>query len=121
MITRIGFRRVLSFRPRSSAILCTSLLLPMGVALEVPSDSTVARVGDTFERVTRLTFGAGSGTYGRTVHDETTRAYFLGYDDCGEPVNQTVTYNADFRHKQEFNDYGGELDIQLSEHGHLGL
>ena len=124
--SRIRFRLHGSFwrrRPRPSAVLCATLLSPMGVALQVPVDSTTTVPGEDFgnEKVTRFTFGAGSGTYSRTIHDQTTRTYFLGYDDCGEPITDTVTYDADFRFKDTFKDYGGEIDVQTSDVFHIGV
>jgi len=101
------------------------LLAPMGTAIEIPSDTlrsddsltTISPLPLGPERITRLTFAGGQGTYGRIVH--ASRTISLGYDSCtGE---NTRTIDSDFRFKNEYNDYGGELDIQASEKLHIGV
>jgi hypothetical protein len=108
-------------RLRPSAVLCGALLAPMGVAVEIHSDSiSTSTPSETpeGEKITRFTFGGGGGTYGRTIHTE--RTIFLGIDDCtGIPLNQNV--DAEFRFKEEYNDYGGEVDFQVSPTFHLGV
>src|SRR5512139_2252103 len=110
------------WRLRPSALMCAGLLAPMGVAVQVPSDSSGVIVEDETgtggDREVRFTLGAGSGSYGRTIHE--TRTIFLGYDSCtGEASSQQI--DADFNLRDEFNDYGGELDVQVSENAHLGV
>jgi hypothetical protein len=81
----------------------------------VPVDSLNAE-GDP--RTTFLRFGAGSGTYGSTI--KATRVIHLGYDSCaGVPIDQA--FHEDFRFKEEYHDYGGELDTQTSESFHIGI
>lgn len=109
------------FRPSRSLVACTLLLGPMGVGVEIPSDSSDATPVESQAsevKTTSLRFGAGGGVSGQTVHAQ--RVILLGYSDCGgEPINET--FDADFHFKDEYRDYGGELDIQLSETAHLGL
>lgn len=103
-----------------SLVACTLLLGPMGVGVEIPSDSSDAPSVESQSsevKTTSLRFGAGSGVAGQTVHAQ--RVISLGYSDCGDPVNQT--FDADFRFKDEYRDYGGELDVQVSGTSYLGL
>lgn len=108
-------------RPSRSLVACTMLLGPMGVGVKVPSDAdepTLVESQDPDVKTTSLRFGAGGGTYGRTVHAQ--RVISLGYDSCtGLPLSET--FDADFHFKDEYRDYGGELDIQVSETAHIGL
>jgi hypothetical protein len=110
-------------RVRRSMVLATMLLTPMGVGVRIPSDADQPMPidsveGDNGERVTSLRFGAGSGTYGRDIHAR--REIFLGYDNCtGLPTGRT--YDTNFRFKSEYRDYGGEVDAQVTEHGHMGI
>lgn len=113
-----GYRRL----RRSRSIVAASLLLaPMGVGLKLPNDSpdslAVSATGDE-PRATTLRFGAGMGRYGRTIHDD--RFFSLGYSDC---AGGTIYdgYSADFNFKDEYHDYGGQLDVQASDHVHVGL
>jgi hypothetical protein len=102
------------------------LLAPMGTALEIPSDTlrtddsltTISPLPLGPERITRLTFAGGQGTYGRIVH--ASRTISLGYDSCTGFEN-TRQIDSDFRFKNEYNDYGGELDIQANEKLHIGV
>lgn len=116
------------FRLRPSAVLCGVLLAPMGAAYEIPPDSvatnspfdsltTNSPSDEGHDRITRFTFAGGSGTYGRTLH--TSRTIFAGTDCYGDPYNQQI--NADFNFKDEFSDYGGEIDVQATDKFHVGV
>lgn len=113
--------RRMRFRPSRSLVVCTMLLGPMGVGVKIPSDasdSTLVEPDEPGVMTTSLRFGAGSGFAGQTVHAQ--RVITLGYDSCtGTPINET--FDADFRFKDEYRDYGGELDIQVSDRTHVGL
>ncbi|MDH5271282.1 MAG: hypothetical protein OEY32_15315 [Candidatus Krumholzibacteria bacterium] len=106
-----------------SIVACSLLLAPMGVGVKLPDESgepvpVAAPDGDDAPRTTSLRFGAGAGTAGQSVHAQ--RVISLGYDSCtGTPITQT--FDADFRFKDEYRDYGGELDGQVSETGHIGI
>ena len=105
-------------RTTPSALLCATLLAPMGFAVEVPSDSTSSASNEKrLERITRFTFAGGGGTYGRTVHDS--RSIYLGPDCNGVDTYQQI--DADFRFKDKFKDYGGEIDIQATPSFHAGV
>jgi hypothetical protein len=103
----------------------------MGTAIEIPSDSlTIGSPADEgFERTTRFTVAGGSGTYGRTIHANrtfTTTALVGGMGDCyGPAIPDTVTtihhVDANFRFKDSYDDYGGELDVQVSPRAHIGM
>lgn len=112
-----------SHRPlsRRSIVACAALLAPMGVGVEIPSDSldtTGVEVSEPPQRVTRLTLGGGTGGFGRTV--DASRVITLGYSDCtGEPVTETVT--GEFKTKQDYTDIGGELATQVNDRLHVGV
>jgi hypothetical protein len=95
----------------------------MGVGLKLPDESAEPVPLATPDeeggpRTTTLRFGAGGGVVGQTVHAQ--RVISLGYDSCtGAPINQT--FDANFLFKDEYRDYGGELDVQVSETAHIGL
>ncbi|HEU4930266.1 MAG TPA: hypothetical protein VFU38_10600 [Candidatus Krumholzibacteria bacterium] len=111
-----GFKRLHKTR---SVTMCALLLAPMGVAVEVPSDSVDTahyQLGDN-PKTTSFTFGAGSGSYGRNIH--ASRVISLGYDSCTGQEN-TQYVDANFRFENEFHDYGGEIDIQATDAFHFG-
>lgn len=101
----------------------------MGTAIEIPSDTlrtddsltTISPLPSGPERITRLTFAAGQGTYGRVIHAQ--RRISLGYfggDGCSGGGEEFRVVDADFRFKNEYKDYGGELDTQVSNKVHIG-
>lgn len=117
-------------RPKRSAVLCTMLLAPMGTAIEIPSDTlrtddsltTISPLPLGPERITRLTFAGGQGTYGRTIH--ASRTISLGYyggDGCSGGGERTRQIDSDFRFEHEYNDYGGEFDTQVNNKSHIGV
>ncbi len=102
-----------------SVTMCALLLIPMGVAVEVPSDSVETdhyELGDD-PKTTSFTFGAGSGAYGRNIH--ASRVISLGYDSC-TGLENTQVVDANFQFKNEYTDYGGEIDIQATDAFHVG-
>lgn len=115
----------------SSKWLCFALIAPMGLAVQVPVDSTgvadstsalldstdapvdstsvVPHTVDTsYERVTKFTMGGGTGRYYRQV-------LFPYVSDCGT----TGTYPVPF--KEEYIDVGGEFDHQANRVAHVGV
>ena len=117
-------------RPKRSAVLCTMLLAPMGTAIEIPSDTlrtddsptTISPLPLGPERITRLTFAGGQGTYGRVIHASRTISLgFYGGDGCSPGGELTRQIDSDFRFEHEYKDYGGELDTQVSDKTHIGV
>lgn len=119
------FRRTRSSKSlsrRRSIIACTLLLAPMGVDVEIPSDSvqtTPPAVSEPGGGSTSFKFGAGGGSYGRTI--QASRTISLGINECtGEPVTQT--FSREFYFKDDYVDAGGEIDHHVSNsHWHLGV
>ena len=91
----------------------------MGVAVEVPSDSVETdhyQLGDD-PKTTSFTFGAGSGSYGRNIH--ASRVISLGYDSCTGTESSYVV-DANFKFKDDYHDYGAEIDHQVTNSLHVG-
>jgi len=118
-------RSAFPWRFSRSAFLCSMLLAPMGTAIEIPSDSLRTSDPSTTifpqqlgpDKISHLTFAGGGGTYGRTIH--ASRTISLGIDSC-TGIEQTRQIDSDFRFKNDFSDYGGELDIQANQKVHIG-
>lgn len=88
------------------------------MAVEVPTDSTETsqyELGDN-PKTTSFKFAAGSGVYGRNIH--ATRVIPLGYSDCAGASSQTI--DADFQFKDDYQDYGAEIDHQVTNSFHVG-
>ena len=115
----LGFTRFRKTLPARSVTLCALLLAPMGVAVEIPSDSVETsqyELGDN-PKTTSFTFGAGTGSYGRNIH--ASRVISLGYDSC-TGMESSYVVDANFKFKSEYTDYGGEIDIQATDAFHVG-
>jgi hypothetical protein len=106
------------------------ILAPMGASIEIPSDTlrtddsptTISPFPSGPEKITRLTFAGGQGTYGRVIHASRTISLgFYGGDGCSPGGEITRQIDSDFRFEHEYKDYGGELDTQVSDKSHIGV
>lgn len=110
--------------PRTSEWLCFALIAPMGLAVQVPVDSTEVAdstvvtydmdvltsalpdsVDTSYERATKFTMGGGGGRYYREV-------LFPFPANCGD-------YPVPF--KEDYIDVGAEFDQQVNRIAHVGI
>lgn len=83
-----------------SGWLCVLLATPLSMTVELP-DSTTPEPGTNHELTTSYRIGGGGGRY----------YHMLGLSDCGTAVPV----------KQDFVDFGGEIDRQFGKTKHLGV